>query len=346
MKVVVQAALGAAATSMLALGVSTAATAARVDGPTVHWNFAMYGPKRAVTFGFEELARILAAETDGKFKLDIHLGGTLAPEKEMIDGLHLGAYEMTLVVSSFVPGKLPVTEGLGLPFLPQPTTRHVRAVREAFYSHPGPQRELARWTASYVMPVPLGANEFVGKGRPPLTLEGWKGLRVRALAGVAKTMRGLGALAQNIPTSEVYGALERGIIDAASASPYALVAFKAHETTNWYTSNMNVSVGPSVIVGNTKSIEALPPQYKKLLIESSKRATDEYVKVIAVDDDKALELFKSLGMTEVRYSPQQLDELHKIARPVWKEWVDEVTQKGYPGEELLQIMLTAAKNVT
>ena len=336
---------GATLAGLLALGAADTARAARVDGPALHWNFAMYGPKRAVTFGFEELSRLLAAATDGKFKLEIHLGGTLAPEREMIDGLHLGAYEMTLVVSSFVPGKLPVTEGLGLPFLPQPSTRHVRAVRDAFYAHPGPQRELARWSASFVMPVPLGANEFVGKGKAPLTLDGWKGLRIRALAGVAKTMRGFGAVAQNIPTSEVYGALDRGIIDAASASPYALVAFKAHETTNWYTSNMNVSVGPSVIVGNTKAIEALPPQYKALLVESARLATDEYVKVIAIDDVKALELFKTRGMTEVHYTQAQLSELGRAARPIWTEWVDEVTQKGYPGEELLQIMLTAAKDV-
>ena len=325
--------------------VSTGAAAARVDGPPVTWNFAMYGQKRAATFGFEELSRRLDAATDGKFKLTIHYGATLAPEKELLDGITIGAYEMTLGVPGFIPGKLPVCEGIGLPFLPQPTTRHTRAVRDAFFAHPAPQADLGRWGANFIMSLPVGANEFVGKGKPPLTLADWKGLRVRALSGDAKAMQLLGASPQNVPTPEIYGALERGLLNAASAPPYALAAFRNHEVSDWFTSNAALSASASFVIGSVKATGALPPQYRQLLFEEAKPSTEEWAKVLASDDLKAFETFRARGLREIRYSPADLDQLAQAAKPIWDEWVADVTKRGHPGQELLDLILRAARSV-
>ena len=62
----------------------------------------------------------------------------------------------------------------------------------------------------------LPQYEFMGKGKPPKTLEDWKGLRVRAPGAVGEAFVKLGASLSTVPAVELYTALERGTVDAAS----------------------------------------------------------------------------------------------------------------------------------
>ena len=58
-----------------------------------------------------------------------------------------------------------------------------------------------------------------------------------------------------------------------------------------------------------------------------------------------LPMFKKQGLTEVRYSDEQLERFREIGgRPVWDDWVKEATAKGLPGQELLDFILAEAKN--
>jgi len=328
-----------------ALGLAGAANAAEVNGPKVQWNFSMWGTPRAATVGFEDLAKRVAAATDGNFTIKIHYGGALSEPKENLDGVSIGAFEMSLVTTGYIPGKLPLADGCALPMLPTPTPHHTRVVRETFYKHPDPTRELAGWNAILIMPMPFGSNEFVGRGPAPTSLEDWKGKRVRALSGDAKAMKALGAVAQNLPPPDTYGALERGLVDAVSAGYATIQPFRWHEISDWYTTNMALSSAMSVVPANKKSFDALPPQYKKLIMDKVPASLNAWEKSFTDADLAALEVFKKKGMKAVTYTPADRVKLDTAARPIWNEWVADVTKKGYKGRELLDLMLTTAKSV-
>jgi TRAP-type C4-dicarboxylate transport system substrate-binding protein len=305
----------------------------------------MWGTPRAASAGFEHLSKLVSDATDGNFNIRIYYGGALSEPKENLDGVAIGAFEMSLVATGFVPGKLPLADGCALPMLPTPTVHHTRVVREAYYKHPDPNRELLGWGSVLVMPMPFGANEFVGRGTAPTSLDGWKGKRVRALSGDAKAMKALGAVPQNLPTPEAFGALERGLLDAASSGYYSIQAFRWHELTDWYTTNMALSSAMSVVPATKKAYDALPPQYKKLLMDKVPASLDAWEKAYTEADLAALEVFKKKGMTAVTYSPADLAKLDQAARPIWNEWVAEVSKKGYKGKELLELMLATARGV-
>ena len=331
----------------LGLGATVAAQAQqKVEGPKVHWNFSVWGTKRGNTMGVEELSRLLAEATNGNFTLQIHYGEALAAAKENLDGIAIGAFETALVGPAFTPGRLPVAEGLGLPFLPLPNLHVTRLVQEAFWKHADTRQELARANALCLLAVPLPANEFVGKGQIPKTLADWKGLRVRALGGDALAMKSLGAVASNMPPPELYGSIDRGLLDAASSPYYALAAFKLHEVSKWYTTNMALSIGASLMAGNVKAHESLPPQYKKLLADLATPALDFYEKANDEAGNAAIEAFRSKNLVPVTYSAADLESLRAIARPIWGDWVDNVTKKGYKGQELLELMLDTARRAS
>lgn len=327
----------------LAVGLAMPAAAQKVEGPKVTWNFNMFGPKRAATWGQEELARLMSEATGGNFTMNIHYGDVLGPARESLDALNIGAYDMSLVASGFIPGKLPVIEGGALPFLPIPTVYHATALREVLVNHPAGKADVARWGTFNIMQVPFAINEFIGKGAPPLTLADWKGKRVRALGGDARAMQLLGAVATNMPAPEIYGAVERGMLDGISSLPYAHAAFKLQEITNWYTLNMGLSSPTSLLLASSKTYDALPPQYKKLLADLAPGVLRKWIDVFKEDDDKAIELFKARGMRGITYPEAELAKLGTSVKPIWDDWVAVVNKQGFNGQELLDKMIEAAK---
>jgi len=326
----------------LALGIGGPGFAQKVEGPKVAWNFNMYGQKRAASFGQEELARQLSAATGGNFTMTIHYGEVLGPPREALDGLSIGAFDMALVGSGFTPGKIPVIEGSALPFLPTPTIYHATEVREALFFHPSGLADVARWGAVTIMQVPLAINEFMGKGKPPLTLADWKGKRFRALGGDARALQILGASGVNMPAPEIYGGVERGMLDGMSTAPYAFVSFRLHEISAWYTTNMGLSSASFLLPASKKSYDALPPQYRALLHDLAPGVMREWIEVFKADDDKAIALFKAKGLTPVAYPESELVKLRGSVRPIWDDWVANVTKQGYDGAALLDAMIQAA----
>jgi TRAP-type C4-dicarboxylate transport system substrate-binding protein len=333
--------------ALLGVGIaSTAYAQSKVDGPKVHWNFSVWGNKRGNTLGVEELSRLLSEATNGNFVIQIHYGEALAAARENLDGIAIGAFETALVGPAFTPGRLLAAEGLGLPFLPLPNLHVIRLVQEEYWKHPDTKHELARANALCLLTVPLPANEFIGKGKVPATLADWKGMRVRALGGDAQAMKNLGAVPANLPPPDLYGSLDRGLLDAVSLPYYAIASFKLHEVTRWYTTNMALSIGASLMAGNIKAYESLPPQYKKLLADLHKPSLDYYEKANDEAAHAAVELFRARNLAPVTYSSVDRENLGAIARPIWDEWVDSVTKKGYKGQELLQLMLDTARKAS
>jgi hypothetical protein len=284
------------------------AIAAAVDGPKVAWNISMFGPKRGLTYGFEDMARVVAEAT------------------------------------GFTPGKLPVVEGSALPFLPTPTIFHAVAMRDGYYTHPAPNADMARWGATLIMQGPFASFEFVGRGAPPLTLAGWKGKRVRATGGDARAMQLLGAAPSSLPSTEYYNGIERGILDAVSSLPYAHVAYKLHEVTNWYTTNLALSTAASPVLASTKSMNALPPQYRKLIADSAPGVVERWARVLLEDDIKGVELFKARGMQAITYADSELQQLRLAIKPIWDDWIAEMSKRGLNGQELIDLMVRSARN--
>ena len=95
--------------------------------------------------------------------------------------------------------------------------------------HPLLVADMAQWNALPYFFAVLPHYEFMGKGKPPKTLDDWKGLRVRAPGAVGDAMVKLGATLSTVPAVEVYTALERGTVDAASFPfTYAHAAYQLH----------------------------------------------------------------------------------------------------------------------
>lgn len=320
-----------------------ASLAAKVDGPKVAWDLATWGGKRAATAGAEELSRLVGEATDGNFAIKVHYGEALGPIREALDGLNVGAFQLTYTCLGYTPGKMPTFDGISLPFLPATNMAQQQAMRDGFLTSPIPHKDAARWGVSTILIQPNSPSQVLGKGKVPQSLNDLKGMRVRAIGGDAAAFKLLGVAAQNMPMTEVYGAVERGLLDAVTTIYSSLSAFKIQEVGNWYTTNLAVSITGCMIFAGTKAMDALPPQYKKLVMDSVPAVNDHWANALTRDDNAAVEAFKAKGLVPVTFKESELSELGQRVQPIWDAWVEQVDKLGYNGKELLQLIIDSAK---
>jgi len=336
--------LATVAGAVTATGIPTLVQAqAQVDGPKVSWNLSTWGTKRAFTAGMEYVADQLAERTGGKFTIKIHYGEALSKARENFDGIKIGAFQAAQFCNFYHPGKNPVSMVLTLPFLPLGDLRVSMHVREAVMKHPDHIKDMDNWNAMAYMSALLPQYEFMGRGKPPTSLEDWKGMRVRAGGGLGTAMEQLGATLTTVAAPEVYTGIERGTMDAASFPyTYSHASYKLHEISDWFTSNMSPGTTECATVFNKDAYAKLPDQYKKLLMELKEPAYEVQIKAYEEIDKKNLPMFRE-KLTEVVYTEAQLEEFRKIAaKPVWDKWVEENKGK-FDAQGVLDLVLAEAK---
>jgi TRAP-type mannitol/chloroaromatic compound transport system substrate-binding protein len=304
--------------SLLATGVA----AQTVDGPAVNWNFSTWGKQRAFTVGIETVAKLVSERTGGKFQIKVHYGEALSKDRENLDGIKIGAFQMAHFCNFYHPGKNPAWMVFTMPFLDLGDWDVQLKVRTAMMKHPAFIADMDQWNAIPYMSGQLPQYEFMGKGTPPKSLEDWKGRRVRAGGGLGDAMRILGAVLTTVPATEVFTGMERGTMDAASfPHTYSHAAYQLHTISNWFTNNMSPGTAECAAVINKDAHAKLPPQYQKLLQDVLPQANADQIKAYVDIDKVNLPLFRS-RLTEVLYGEAELKRFREVAgQPVWDKWV-------------------------
>lgn len=328
----------------LLAGAGSPGHGAEVDGPQVSWVFSAWGNKRAQTAGIEALAEEVAKATGGRFTIDIKYAEAISPVKENLDGLKIGAFDAAMFCASYHPGKTPALTGLDLPLLPIPDLDTRQAVHEAYFRQPAIVEEMKRWNSHLVMSLMLPSSEIMGKGKPPRAPEDWKGRRVHSVGYVGKVLSSLGATTTSFPAPELYTALERNTIDAVVFPfTYAFVAYRIHELSQWYTTNLALGAPVCPVAASLASWDALPPQYREL-IENRKPAAYEALKqAYRAADEKNFPLLERQGAEPITYTDAQRAQFSEAAEPVWRLWVADREKENIPGAALLQSIMDAAK---
>ncbi len=136
---------------------------------STNWNVSLWGKRRAFTEHVEKLAELISEKTNGDFSLNISYGG-LSKNKENLDGISIGAFEMAQFCAGYHRDKNPTITVLELPFLGVSSLEQEVKVSHAVYDHPAVQKDLARWNAKLLMTSPMPQYNIVGTGDPRTTL--------------------------------------------------------------------------------------------------------------------------------------------------------------------------------
>lgn len=310
-----------------------------VQAAALEWNVSLWGKRRAFTEHVEKLAELVSEKTGGDFTLNISYGG-LSKNRENLDGISVGAFEMAQFCAGYHQDKNPSITVLELPFLGVSSLEQEREISMAVYDHPAVKQDLARWNATLLMPSPLPQYNILGVGDPVRTLSDFEGLSVRATGGIGKAMEAIGAVPTSMSATEVRQALDSGVVKAVSFAPHAHMSFGTVETGKWWTTNLNPGTVNCPVVVNTDALESLSDEHREALLGSVDEALDHYIQFY---NEKTMARWgptlEEKGIEQITFAQEEIDAFRqKAAGPAAKAWIEEMTAKGLPAQELYDLV--------
>jgi TRAP-type C4-dicarboxylate transport system substrate-binding protein len=299
------------------------------------WNVSLWGKRRAFTEHVEKLAELVEAKSGGSFKLNLSYGG-LSKNKENLDGISIGAFEMAQFCAGYHRDKNPSITVAELPFLGVTNLTQERKLSQALYKHPAVVKDLARWNATLLMPSPMPQYNIAGVGNAPSDLGGFKGLSVRATGGIGAAMKAVGAIPTSMSATEVRQAMDSGVIKGVAFAPHAHMAFGTVEKAKWWTTNLNPGTVNCPVVVNTDALNGLSAKEKEILLGSVDEALDHYIDNY---ENKTMKKWgptlKERGIAEVTFSDAAISQLKQdVAGPAAQKWIADNKAKGLPAQEL------------
>jgi C4-dicarboxylate-binding protein DctP len=280
-------------------------------------------PKGKAAEKFKELAE---KYTDGKVKVEIYPNSTLYKDKEELEALQLGAVQMLAPsVSKFGPIGIKEFEVFDLPYL-LPDPKNVRKVTEG----PLGAKLLKLLDAKGMTGLAYWDNGFKQMSANKKLIEpaDYKGLKFRIQSSkvLEAQFRALGAIPQVMAFSDVYQALQTGVVDGQENTWSNMYSQKMHEVQKYATITNHGYIGYAVVV-NKKFWDGLPADIRGQLEQAMKEATDYGNSQSAKENADALEAIKKAGKTEIiTLSPEQDEAMRKAMQPVYKEMASRVGQ--------------------
>ncbi len=284
-------------------------------------------PKGQAAERFKELAE---KATKGRVKVEIYPNSQLYKDKEELEALQLGAVQMLAPsLAKFGPLGVKEFEVFDLPY--------VFPVKQSLYNvTEGPigKSLLQKLEPKGITGLAFWDNGFkiMSANKPLHTPADFRGLKMRIQSSkvLDAQMRALGANPQVLAFSEVYQALQTGVVDGTENPPSNMYTQKMHEVQKHVTMSNHGYLGYAVIV-NKKFWDGLPADIRTSL-ETAMREATTFEKAIAKrDNDMALEAIAKSGKTTIyTLTPAEQAAWRKALLPVHKE------MEGRIGKDLLK----------
>ena len=301
------------------------------------WDVSLWGKRRAFTEHVERLAELVSDKTNGEFTLNLSYGG-LSKNRENLDGISAGAFEMAQFCAGYHRDKNPTITVMELPFLGVSDLRSEIAASMAVYAHPATQKDLGRWNATLLMPSPLPQYNIAGKGKAPKGLADLEGINIRATGGIGNALSKVGVNPVSLGAGEVYGAMESGAIQGAAFAPHAHLSFKVVDEAEWWTSNLNPGSVNCPVVVNSDALADLSDAHRDALLGSVDEALEWYLDKYQVSVDKFNAKVAENNIQVLTFSDADVAALKATAQPVLDEWMADMNSRGLPGQELYDLV--------
>jgi len=304
------------------------------------WNVSVWGKRRAFTEHIHKLGELLDQKTNGEFTLNISYGG-LSKNKENLDGISIGAFEMAQFCAGYHADKNRVVTVLELPFLGVENLAQEVAVSAAVYAQPAAPEEMAQWNAKLLMTSPMPQYNLVGTGEPRTTLSDFEGMRVRATGGLGKAFAAAGSVPTSVTATEAYQAMESGVVDTVAFAQHAHLSFGTINQADWWTANLNPGTVNCPVVVNIDAYESLSDAHREALDGSVQEALDHYVANYGELLAKWDSVLAEKGVTKVEISADVIDAFRtKAADPIRDAWIADMEAQGLPGQELYDLVMS------
>lgn len=282
----------------------------------------------------QKFAEEIEEATDGQVTVTVYPNSTLSKATEQYDAMMNGSIDMSVFPLDYASGRVPTWS---ITLMPGMVQNHdmtqawdegeIGAAVEADMKENGLVLLTNVWNAGA---IGVKGDPILKPGDVP------GGLTIRAAGTyVEKMLEEAGAGITSLPSSEIYTAMQTGVLDAAVTSTGSFASYNLQEQVSSYTSPTTHTFWfmyePLVIT--TSSFDKLCAEQQDAVMEVGE-GLQEFAYTASRDDDTRVEkLFEEAGVEVVTMSDEDYAEWLELAENQWAAYAEEVEG----GQELLDL---------
>jgi len=270
--------------------------------------------------------------TNGRVKITYLPGSTLVPAPQGYEAAVRGIADISIAAPAWTAGRFPLSEVLDLP-LGYKDGLQATLLANEFYMKFKP-KEYHDVKVLYFWAVAPGVFMTL---KPVPTIEGLKGLKMRAGGNQAKIARAMGSTPVSVPVPDTYEGLQRAVIDGIVFYPESLKGWKFGDLIRGLQVNPGINYGGTCVFAmNKKKWNSLPPDIQNIIEQVNKEWIRKTGETWTELNKVGIEFGISKGMKVFNISPEEQKKSVEMVKPIFAAYVADMKSKGLPGEEALK----------
>ena len=286
-----------------------------------------------------QVAQIVADEVaaaDVDLDITIFPSGSLFKAREQYKPLSRGQLDMTVLPLSYAGGQQPA---YNLTLMPGLVKNHDHAARLNESPFMEKIEEIMAGDDVKVLVHGYLAGGFAGKDKCITSPEDVAGLQTRA-AGKAfeQMLASAGASIASMSSSEIYNAMQTGVLDAANTSSSSFVSFRLYEQVSCYTPASDVALWfmYQPLLMNKATFDGLDEAQQEALMAASAKAEAFYLEEAKKEDAASVKVFEEAGVEIATMSAEEFNAWRDVAqKSSYADFVADLPD----GQELLDLAL-------
>ncbi len=284
----------------------------------------------------DEMVQMIARDVEAanvNLKIQVFPASSLYKATEQWGALTRGQLDMSAFPLDYASGRVPQFSATLMPGLVRNYDHAQRLNKSDFMKD---IKALVEKNGAVVIADAWLAGGFASK-KDCITSPGTiKGQVIRAAGPAFEQMLAkAGASISSMPSSEVYTAMQTGVLDAANTSNDSFVSYRLYEQVKCLTAPGDNALWfmYEPIIMSKKVYDGLKPEQQKAIMDAAQKAEAYFVGESRNGEQKMIDTFKKAGVQVVTMTPEDYDAWMKVAQESsYKNFAEKV--KG--GDELLK----------
>ena len=266
----------------------------------------------------EEMARL----SDGKVTVEIHGGGALGGERDLVEGVQLGTVDMTIISSGPLGNFVPESNVFDFPFL----FRSFEHADKIVTGEIGQKIDVALENIG-IKPISWALNGYrhmLNSVRPIRHPDDLKGLKVRTMENRIhmEAFKAFGADPTPMSGTELYTALQQGVVDGMESPLMWIVPSRFHEVQPYMSLSFHF-YSPSPVLMNKAAFDAYPQEVQDAVMEAGELAKQHQIAFVEEIEDVLIKEAADYGTEIIRPEDFDTEAFVEASKPLYEAFEDE-----------------------
>ena len=271
--------------------------------------------KHPYHIGAEFFAKRVKELTNGRIEVQVYPSSQLGNERELVEAMQIGTVEMGAITTAVTSRFVKELEIFSLPFLFK-DFQHLYKVLDSPFGEE--MNTTAQKKGLRILGWWVGGSRSIYARKPISDLTSMKGLKIRTMETplIIATWKALGLIPTPIPFSEVYTALQQGVVDAGEGNVISYESMKFDEVAP-HVSHIKYLITVELLLVSESFFKSLPRDFQSALIQAGKESVPVERKVNEDAENKIVELLKN--KKKIVNIPD-LEPFIKAVQPIYEQY--------------------------